>query len=186
MDRLIDKNRAKSTLSETSKDDEGNAVVDFQNLVYNFDSITSDVADIYRAKKPHKSCDALYIKDDAHIYLMEFKNVRKSRIPKKELHQKAYDSIMALQMAFFPKFSLDELKKRVVLVVIYNDAGIVEKEQNSVSFEALKSKLFDLSKSENKILFGLEIFKGILYKDILTLEKQEYVKTIHDGIFGNY
>ena len=88
MDRLIDKNKAKSTLSETSKDDEGNAVVDYQNLVYNFDCITSDIADIYRAKKPHKSCDALYIKDDAHIYLMEFKNVRKSRIPKKELHQK--------------------------------------------------------------------------------------------------
>ena len=42
----------------------------------------------------------------------------------------------------------------------------------------------DLSKSQNKILFGLEIFQGILYKDILTLEKQEYVKTIHDVIFS--
>ena len=184
MDRLIDKNKAKSTLSETSKDDEGNAVVDYQNLVYNFDCITSDIADIYRAKKPHKSCDALYIKDDAHIYLMEFKNVRKSRIPKKELHQKAYDSIMTLQMAFFPKLSLNELKMRVVLIVIYNDAGIIEKEQDSVSFDAFKRKMSDLSKSQNKILFGLEIFQGILYKDILTLEKQEYIKTMHNVIFS--
>lgn len=138
MNRLIDENRAKSTLCETSKDDEGNAVVDYQNQVYNFDSITSDIADIYRVKKPLKSCDALYIKDDAHIYLIEFKNIRKSRIPKKELHQKTYDSIMTLQMAFFPKLSLDELKMRVVLVIIYNNDGIVEKEQDSVSFDAFK------------------------------------------------
>ena len=162
MDRLIDENKVKTTLSETSKDDDGNAVINYQNPVYNFDRITSDIAAIYRAKKPHKSCDALYIKDDAHIYLMEFKNVRKSRIPKKELHQKAYDSIMTLQMAFFPKLSLDEL---------------------SVSFDAFKRKLSDLSKSRNKILFDLEIFQGIFYKEVLTLEKQEYVKTMHDVIF---
>ena len=183
MDRLIDENKVKTTLSETSKDDDGNAVINYQNPVYNFDRITSDIAAIYRAKKPHKSCDALYIKDDAHIYLMDFKNVRKSRIPKKELHQKAYDSIMTLQMAFFPKLSLDELKMRVVLIIIYNDAGIVEKEQDSVSFDAFKRKLSDLSKSRNKILFDLEIFQGIFYKEVLTLEKQEYVKTMHDVIF---
>lgn len=184
MSRLVDENRVKSTLNETSKDDEGNAVVDYQNIVYNFDSITSDIADIYRVKKPNKSCDALYIKDDAHIYLIEFKNIRKSRIPKKELHQKAYDSIMTLQMAFFPELSLDELKMRVMLIVIYNDDGIVEKEQESVSFDAFKRKLCSLSKSQNKILFGLEIFRGILYKDIWTLEKQEYIETMHNMIFG--
>ena len=90
---------------------------------------------------------------------------------------------MTLQMAFFPELSLDELKMRVVLIVIYNDAGIVEKEQDSVSFDAFKRKLSGLSKSQNKILFGLEIFQGVLYKDVLTLEKQEYVKIMHDVIF---
>ena len=184
MSRLIDENKAKSTLNETSKDDEGNTVVDYQNPVYNFDIITRDIADIYRVKKPHNSCDALYVKDDAHIYLMEFKNVRKSRVPKKELHRKAYDSIMTLQMAFFPELSLDELKMRVVLIVIYNNDGIVEKEQDSISFDAFKSKLSSLSKSQNEILFGLEIFRGILYKDVLTLEKQEYEETIHNEIFS--
>ncbi len=185
MSRLIDENKVKSTLSETSKDNEGNAVVDYQNLVYNFDRITNDIAHIYRVKKPCKSCDALYIKDDAHIYLIEFKNVRKSRVPKKELHQKAYDSIMTLQMAFFPEFSLEELKMRVVLIVVYNDAEIVEKEQDSVSFDAFKKKLADLSKSQNKILFGLEIFQKVLYKAVFTLEKQEYVKTMHNVIFSS-
>lgn len=62
MSRLIDEDKAKSTLRETSKDDKGNAVVDYQDVVYNFDDITSIIADIYRVKKPHKSCDALYIK----------------------------------------------------------------------------------------------------------------------------
>lgn len=185
MCRLIDKNKAKSMLSETSKDDKGNTVVDYQNIVYNFDSITKDIADIYRVKKPHKSCDALYIKDDAHIYLMEFKNVRKSRIPKKVLHEKAYDSIMTLQMAFFQNFSLDDLKERVVLIIIYNDAGVVEKEQDSVSFDAFKGKLSGLSNSRNNILFDLGIFCGKLYKNVLTIEKQEYEKTIHNVIFNS-
>ena len=98
--------------------------------------------------------------------------------------QKAYDSILTLQMAFFPEFSLDELKTRVVLIVIYNDAGIVEKEQDSVSFDKFKSKLSSLSKSQNHILFDLEIFQGILYKEVLTLEKQEYIKIMHDVIFS--
>ena len=89
---------------------------------------------------------------------------------------------MTLQMAFFPKLSLDELKMRVVLIIIYNDTGIVEKEQDSVSFDAFKRKLSDLSK-RNKILFDLEIFQEIFYKEVLTLEKQEYVKTMHDVIF---
>ena len=185
MSRLLDEDKVKSTLSETSKDDEGNAVVDYQNPVYNFDSITSDIANIYRVKKPHKSFDALYIKDNSHIYLIEFKNIRRSRIPKKELHQKAYDSIMTLQMVFFPNLSLNELKTRVVLIIIYNDDdGIVEKEQDSISFDALKRKMCDLSKCQNKILFDLEIFRGILYKDVLTLEKQEYIKTMHNVIFS--
>lgn len=159
MSRLIDENKVKSTLSETSKDNEGNAVVDYQNLVYNFDRITNDIAHIYRVKKPCKSCDALYIKDDAHIYLIEFKNVRKSRVPKKELHQKAYDSIMTLQMAFFPEFSLEELKMRVVLIVVYNDAEIVEKEQDSVSFDALKRNLLIYRKVRIKYCLVWKFFR---------------------------
>lgn len=92
---------------------------------------------------------------------------------------------MTLQMVFFPNLSLNELKTRVVLIIIYNDDdGIVEKEQDSISFDALKRKMCDLSKCQNKILFDLEIFRGILYKDVLTLEKQEYIKTMHNVIFS--
>lgn len=183
MNRLLDEVRVKCTLSETSKDNEGNAVVDYENVVYNFDIITNDIADVYRVKRPQKSCDALYIKDSENIYLIEFKNVRRSRVPRKELQQKAYDSIMTLQLGFFPRFSLNDLKEKVVLIVVYNDDGIVEKEQDSVSFDALKNKLNSFSKSGKNILFNLEIFKGILYKDIFTLEKQEYSKTMHQQIF---
>lgn len=184
MNRLLDETRVKSTLSETSKDDQGNAVVDYDNIVYNFDIITNDIAAIYRVKRPHRSCDALYIKDSMHIYLLEFKNVRRSRIPKKELHQKAYDSIMTLQMAFFPEYSLEDLKAKVVLIVIYNDDGIVEKEQHSIFFNEIKNKLSSFSKSQKRVLFDMDIFRGILYKDVLTIEKQEYLSKVHNAIFN--
>lgn len=183
MNALLDKDRIKSTLFETSKDDDGNAVVDFQNVVYDFDIITNDIADVYRVKKPQKSCDALYIKDYENIYLIEFKNARKSRVSKKELQQKAYDSIMTLQLAFFPEYSLNDLKKKVVLVVVYNDNGIVEKEQDSASFDALKDKLNSFTKGGKSILFNLEVFQGVLYKEVFTLEKQEYSKVMHQKIF---
>ena len=96
------KNKVKTTLSETSKDDDGMRLLIIKNPVYNFDRITSDIAAIYRAKKPHKSCDALYIKDDAHIYLMEFKNVRKSGIPKKNCIRKVTTQLSHSSRGFFP------------------------------------------------------------------------------------
>lgn len=184
MNALLDKSRAISTLAETSKSDGGNPVVDYEDPVYNFDIITNDIANIYRTKRPHKSCDALYIKDYKHIYLIEFKNSRKSQVKNYDLQQKAYDSIMTLQLAFFPELSLNDLKTRVVLLVVYNDDGIAEKEQDSKSFDALKNKLSSLAKGGSKVLFNLDIYKGVLYKDILTLERQEYSKTMHKVIFG--
>ena len=183
MNKILDESRVVGTLNETSKDDQGYAVVDYENLVYKFDAITNDIANVYRVKRPHRSCDALYIKDNQHIYLIEFKNVRKSRIPVKELQQKAYDSIMTLQLAFFPDLSINDLKERVVLIVVYNDNGIIEKEQESVSFDALKSKLSSYANGGSKVLFNLDIFQGVLYKEVLTLEKQEYSKAMHNVIF---
>lgn len=172
------------TLSESSKDDDGNAVVESTQKVYDFDKITEMIADDYRRSKPQCSCDALYIKDKNNIFLVEFKNVRKSRVPKNSLKEKAYDSIMTLQMAFFPNYSIHDMRKKVTLVFVYNNDGIIEKEQDSASFDNLKNKLKNLSGSKTEILFDLDIYKDVLYKDVVTVEKTEFMNCIHPIIFG--
>ena len=101
----LDKTKICSTLSECSKDDAGQSLIESAQMVYNFDEITKEIADVYRGGKPMASCDALYQKDAEHIYLIEFKNARKSRIGKKFFLQKAYDSVWTLAFAFYPELS---------------------------------------------------------------------------------
>lgn len=84
----FDKNKIYSTLQKRSEDDQGNYFIDSQQEVLDFDEITQEVADQYRNKKPTASCDALYVKDDSHIYLIELKNARRSRIGKNFLSKK--------------------------------------------------------------------------------------------------
>lgn len=179
-----DYSEIKKTLKETSRDDYGNCVIDFSQEVYHFDQITEKVADSYRISKPQHSCDALHIKDRNDIYLIEFKNVRASRVPKKHLKLKAYDSIMTLQMAFFPEYSLDEIKEKVNLVVVYNNEGVVEKEQASRAFDSIKEKMRAYAGNHEEILFDLEIYKNVLYKNIFTVEKGKFISEIYNMIFG--
>ena len=181
----LDQQKIKSTLGKTSADDEGNQVLQSDEAVYDFDEITNEAAVVYRNKKALASCDALYIKNEKEFFLFEFKNVRKSRISWKQLYSKAYDSVWILQTIFFPDLSINEMKERLTMLVIYNDDGVVEKEQDSPAFEALKSKMKQLAANQEQILFDLDIFKGFLYKDILTVEKDIYTKKYHRQIFSN-
>lgn len=180
----FDERMIKSTITETSKDNSGQSVVDSYQEVYDFDKITEEVALVYRMNRPQCSCDALFVKDTDNIYLVEFKNVRCSRVEKKQLCCKAYDSIMTLQMAFFPQYSIEQLKDRTVMVVVYNDDGVIEKEQESKAFDKMKKKLAEWSGNEKSILFGLEIYKELLYRNIITVEKKEYIDRVHPYIFG--
>ena len=89
----FDKTKIYSTLEKRSEDDNGVPFIESLQEVLDFDEITQEIADVYRNKRPTASCDALYRKDDNHIYLIEFKNARRSRIGKNFFKQKAYDSV---------------------------------------------------------------------------------------------
>ena len=180
----LDQQKIKSTLGKTSADDNGSQVLESDEPVYDFDEISEEVAAVYRNKYTLASCDALYIKDERNIFLFEFKNARKSRIGWKQLHCKAYDSVWTLQTSIFPHLSLNELRERLTMFVIYNDDGVVEREQESPAFDALKAKMAGLADGSDEILFRLEIFKGFLYKNIFTVEKDTYMKEYHRQIFS--
>lgn len=71
--------------------------------------------------------------------------------------EKAYDSIMTLQMAFFPEYSLYNIREKVNFVFVYKDDCVADKEQESKSF-----------------------------KDIFTVEKTEFMRQIHPMMFGSF
>ncbi len=179
----LDKTKICSTLSECSKDDAGQSLIESAQMVYNFDEITKEIADVYRGGKPMASCDALYQKDAEHIYLIEFKNARKSRIGKKFFLQKAYDSVWTLAFAFYPELSLTELCQRLFLIVVYNEEGAEQKEEESEYFQAIKKKVGGWAGNRARILFGLEIYKDVLYKEILTVDKDEFMEKKYSELF---
>lgn len=175
----------KTTLTTASMDDFGNSVIESTQEVYHFDKITEQVANHLRSSKPQCSCDALYVKDDDNIFLLEFKNVRSSRVPRKSLKLKAYDSIMTLMVAFDPSLTIEDIKKKVTFVFVYNNAAGKEKVSQSHAMEQMKNKLFELSNEPETILFGLEIYENVFYKEIYTIDRTDLIKNdIWEMIFG--
>ncbi|MCI9532129.1 MAG: hypothetical protein HFH38_10375 [Lachnospiraceae bacterium] len=179
----FDKEKIRSTLGERSKNDEGIGFIESTKEVLDFDEITQEVADRFRNKRPMGSCDALHIKDEGHIYLLEFKNARKSQIGKRFFLQKAYDSALTLAFAFFPNLSLEEIKEKLYLIVVYNDGSVIEQEEKSESFQAIKDEIRRLSGRKESILFGLGVYEGILYKKVLTVNKEVFMEEVYKEIF---
>lgn len=178
----LDYKRFQKTLAEVSKDDNGSSLIENEKEVFDFDEITEVLAKQYRAGKPQCSCDALHIKDEEHIYLIEFKNARSSHVPKKSLKLKAYDSIMTLQCVFCPEISLNEIKEKVYFIFVYNNE-CNELELKNEEFDKLKNKLKKLTSGNQPILFGLEIYKDMFYKDVFTIDKEQFNNSMCHAIF---
>ncbi len=170
----IDIARAKSTLRDISKDDNGNCVVQSQQECYNFDLLSELVANKYRKGKKTTSVDGLIVKEN--IYLIEFKNTRKGHMPKKELFYKAYDSLYTLQLLGYKNLSINDLAKITTYIVVYNDNAVGQKEQKSDSMEQMKQKLKELSKvgTDYPIHFKLDIYKPEIFKEIYTVDKMVF------------
>lgn len=179
----LDYGSYQESLSKVSKDDAGNSLIKSEQQVCNFDRLTEAVAGQYRAGKPVCSSDALYIRDDQHLYLIEFKNAKSSNIPKKSLKLKAYDSIMTLQCALYSEYSLDKLKTMVTFVFVYNNAcGDLE---TNDSFEKLKKKVKEFTSGKELILFGLDIYKDVFYKEVFTVDKEQFESVLMPEIFNS-
>lgn len=169
-----------STIRETSKSDENIDFIESEVKVYDFDAYTEDICKEYRSKKSLSSVDAFALSDDGDFWFIEFKNARKSQLPKKSLPPKAYDSMYTAYFFLKQKYSIDELKSKAILFVVYNDDAISgeKKENPSKGFSKFKTKIGELAKidTETRILFGLEKFKGFLYREIHTIGKQEFLE----------
>lgn len=64
------------------------------------------------------------------------------------------------------------------MIVVYNDEAISQKENESEALEKTKEKLRTYAQIDKnaEILFNLERYKGTLYKDVITINKDEFMK----------
>ena len=110
-------------------------------------------------------------------------------MPKNELFPKAYDSILPIQLLFCNDLSLTELCQKLTYIVVYNNNAHLKRnctEAPSASFEAFGKKMAELAKTDkkNKIFFGLEIYKGVLFKNIYTIDKEDFIQNYEPNIFN--
>ena len=88
-----------------------------------------------------------------------------------------------MAFAFFPNLSLEEIKEKLYLIVVYNDGSVIEQEEKSESFQAIKDEIRRLSGRKESILFGLGVYEGILYKKVLTVNKEVFMEEVYKEIF---
>ena len=167
-------------------DDNGNFVTEKENEAYRFDDLCGLEGKRYRRGKKIRSADALYIKNDGEIYLFEFKNVRKSHVPWKELYEKAHDSLFVLQALLFPDFSLRACAERINFYVIYNNNSITEQENNSEAFEGIRNTIQTWAKAADRypILWGLGLYEGTFYKKVMTIDVADFEREFLPLIYG--
>lgn len=195
-----DLNDQKEELYKTSKsDNEKNQPLSEEQMyllpkteryeVYNFDKLTELVAEKFRKNKKTKSADAFFVNKKDEFYLIEFKNTPKNHMPRNELFYKAYDSILPIQLLFGDGLNIGELCKKLTYIVVYNNNVHLSRkctENPSASFEAFGAEMAKLAKVDKniEIYFGLEIYKDVFFKNIYTIDKEDFIQNYEPDIFG--
>ena len=162
---------------------------DEKEAVYDFDRVSEWVGRRFRKGKPGKSADALWIRNEKEFFLFEFKNTCRQHMPWKELHEKAYDSMIPLQLVFCPNISLEELAQRTVYIVVYHDNAPVRdgyRFHQSNSFEKTREWTKRLANVEEEpgVLWGLECFVNVFFKRVYTVEKEYFQRVVKQKVFA--
>ena len=185
-DRLIKDYRPYlAKLSELSYDREHKVSLiedeDMSHRMFNFDGIFDKFSKKIRGEK-NMSCDGYYEKTSQDTYLVEFKNQEEGKIDKKWLKNKIYDSIATVVMN--ENVTRTDVAGRVTVIIVYNDANHGEKTDSDYStseaFNRFSEKLGELSgrKDVDSLpkKFDLERYKGILFKDVYTVDRRNFEK----------
>lgn len=137
----------KSNLYETSKSNDGTSLLSRKEKnieVYDFDKVKDWFCDEYRRKEKMCSCDAYYEDQRANYRVIEFKNTHRFKLKgfMDEIEQKIIDTHMLLAETFWRNRKTGDMRKKLPLMVVYNDALNYEKGISSLSkgFNNVKPK----------------------------------------------
>ncbi len=192
-DRLIKDYRPYfAKLSELSYDKEHDISLindnDSGHRMYNFDGISGKFCKKVRGEK-NMSCDGYLEKTPQDTYLIEFKNQEEGTIDKKWLKNKIYDSVSTLVMN--ENITRSDVAGKTTVIIVYNDNNKQEKTNTDYStsqaFNLFSEKLATLAgkqgidKLDKK--FDLAKYKGILFKDVYTVDREDFEKYFISELF---
>lgn len=182
-----------SKLSELSYDKEHavSLIADeaSNHRMYNFDGISENFFKKVRGEK-NKSCDGYFEKNPQETYLVEFKNQEEGSVDKKWLKNKIYDSVSTLVMN--ENVSREDVAGRTTVIIVYNDGRKQEKTNSdyttSQAFNAFSKKMAALAGRQGILdcldkKFDLERYKGVLFKEVYTVDKKDFEQYFMDIIF---
>lgn len=179
-------------LSELSYDEEHEVSLiednDLKHRMYNFDGISDKFAQKMRGEK-NMSCDGYFEKTSQDTYLVEFKNQEEGKIDKRWLKNKIYDSISTLVMN--ENVTRKSVADRTTVIIVYNDANQEEKTDEDYStseaFNLFSAKMAKLAGKQGVDCldkkFDLVRYKGILFKDVYTVDRKDFEKYFLNIIF---
>lgn len=170
---LFDKEKYQDTLRKASYDDANDVslIEDDRVKAYLLDGISKETAKEYEIDIP-SSCDALCVaKED--FFVIEFKNREYKDITpkdKRDIRKKAYQTPELLLNVFCRGWTMDDLIKHAILLVVFKD--MQDKEE---SFGKIAEKLNQWANGNcSPIKCKLAKFKRVFYKDIHTIGKNEF------------
>lgn len=190
----FNKNNYKCTLKETSKDDNGNFyLIDDSDIeVYNFDKIKKYVSKKLRGKLDPSSSDAFYYKNENEAYLIEFKNQPHQNVDTEGIRKKAYDNIFLLLLTFYPDLTVEELTKKLVFIVVFNENknndDLSTKMNISKNYNNIVDRMAELAGKKGMeklpVYYELDRIKGNLYKEIFTVDVEVFNSQLKNIIFN--
>ncbi len=177
-----------STLKEMSYDSEEKVSMTDSNIQgYNFDLVKRYYTNsLHLSEEVAKSVDTIYYceKNNSYIFI-EFKNGNMKN-EKANVRQKVRDSLLMFCDMIHQNISFT--RTNVDLILVYNKKKNKKKSNNAISAnsqnndygrEELINHLFDLS-NEHEILFGLQIFKTLYFRDVFTYNEEEFNSKIKE------
>lgn len=158
-----------------------------QYRMYNFDGMKKTLCRKFRGEQ-NFSCDAYWEKNDMR-YLIEFKNQSEGNIKREHLWNKAYDSFALLLVN--ENITREELAKNTILIVVYDNQKNISNSSSynpSKSFDKITETLKGYAKltGVNKlpVKFGLDKYRGDLYREVHTLEVNDFKKYYYPILFS--
>ena len=187
------------TLHEISCDSNKNEYLCVSTwIVFDFDGLKQWYVEKYTPNLPKVPCsnDALWL-DEHHIVFIEFKNGRIETKDNRNIIFKVYDSLLLLLDDKFDlswccsdfQQNISYTREHMDYILVYNKEKYDEGHPTQQTIKGLERQNVQASKSRTKIykgvralgktnliLFGLDRFKGYLFRQVYTLDQDEFQK----------
>lgn len=176
-------NRHTSTLKETSKDKHDTGVASYltesTQVAVSFDDVKTEYVKNLGLSESPMSCDALFVKPNGELAVIEFKAGKIDQGKQFEIRKKIYDS--ALILGDIAGVGISQMRQDVEFILVYRESANIgntdeefqKKAQASPGFSAFAKGVSKLAKQEY-ICFGLRRFENYCFKKVHTYSEDEF------------